>query len=129
MAVVAFVPVRGGSKSIPLKNIRNFCGCPLIYWNLKALEEAPEVDHVMVATDSPQIREVVESFAFSKVLLFDRSAGSACDIVSTETAMFDYLNRDGSWTTYKHVFVLTQASAPLARRVDFSGALKHVTIG
>src|SRR5690554_7332870 len=116
MAVVAFVPVRGGSKSIPLKNIRNFCGRPLIYWNLKALEEAPEVDHVVVATDSPQIREVVKGFAFSKVLLFDRSAESASDTASTETAMFDYLDRDGSRWTDKDVFVLAQATSPLTRR-------------
>lgn len=129
MAVVAFVPVRGGSKSIPLKNIRNFCGRPLIYWNLKALEEAPEVDHVVVATDSPQIREVVKGFAFSKVLLFDRSAESASDTASTETAMFDYLDRDGSRWTDKDVFVLAQATSPFTRREDFSGALQHFSEG
>ena len=66
MAVIAFIPVRGGSKSIPLKNIKSFCGKPLIYWNLKALEEAPSVDRVVVSTDSQAIRDVVESFGFSK---------------------------------------------------------------
>lgn len=129
MAVVAFVPVRGGSKSIPLKNIRSFCGRPLIYWNLKALEEAPEVDHVVVATDSSQIREVVESFALSKVLLFDRSAESASDTASTEAAMFDYLDRDGSRWARNDVFVLAQATSPLTRREDFSGALQHFSEG
>ena len=37
MSVIAFIPARGGSKSIPEKNIKFFCGKPLIYWNLHEL--------------------------------------------------------------------------------------------
>ena len=44
--VTAFIPVRGGSKSIPLKNIRPFLGKPLVWWNLRALEDCPGVDRV-----------------------------------------------------------------------------------
>ena len=36
--VVAFIPVRGGSKSIPLKNIKPLCNKPLVCWNIEALE-------------------------------------------------------------------------------------------
>ena len=36
---VAFIPVRGGSKSIPLKNIKRIAGKPLIYWTAKAASE------------------------------------------------------------------------------------------
>ena len=53
--VTAFIPVRGGSKSIPLKNIRPFCGKPLVWWSLKALEDCAAVDRVVVATDSDEI--------------------------------------------------------------------------
>ena len=55
MSVIAFIPARGGSKSIPGKNIKNFCGKPLIYWNLSALEKSELVDEVVVATDSEKI--------------------------------------------------------------------------
>ena len=60
MSVIAFIPARGGSKSIPGKNIKNFCGKPLIYWNLFALEKSELVDEIVVATDSEKIFKKVE---------------------------------------------------------------------
>ena len=56
--VVAFIPVRGGSKSIPLKNIKPFCGKPLVCWNIEALANCSEVDEIIVATDSDKIEEI-----------------------------------------------------------------------
>ena len=41
---IAFIPVRCGSKSIPFKNIKEFCGKPLVYWNLEALEKSNNID-------------------------------------------------------------------------------------
>ena len=61
MKTIAFIPVRGGSKSIPLKNIKSFCGKPLVCWNIEALEVCPEVDEVIVATDSDDIWNTVKS--------------------------------------------------------------------
>ena len=43
---VAFIPVRGGSKSIPLKNIKLMNGRPLIYWTLDATVNCAEIDIV-----------------------------------------------------------------------------------
>ena len=74
MSVIAFIPARGGSKSIPGKNIKDFCGKPLIYWNLFALEKSELVDEIIVATDSKQIFKIVNEFNFSKVKLYNRSA-------------------------------------------------------
>ena len=42
MKTIAFIPVRGGSKSIPLKNIKPFCGKPLVCWNIEALENCKD---------------------------------------------------------------------------------------
>ena len=64
--VIAFIPVRGGSKSIPLKNIKPFCGKPLVCWNIEALEQCNEVDEIIVATDSDNIEETVTSRAYKK---------------------------------------------------------------
>ena len=49
---VAFIPVRGGSKSIPLKNIKPINGRPLVYWTIKAACDCKYIDMVYVATDS-----------------------------------------------------------------------------
>ena len=41
---ISIVPVRIGSKSIPEKNIKNFCGKPLIYWTLESLQKSKNID-------------------------------------------------------------------------------------
>ena len=68
MSVIAFIPVRGGSKSIPGKNIKIFCGKPLVYWNLLALQQSHLVDEIVVATDCKNIYDTVTNFNFSKPL-------------------------------------------------------------
>lgn len=119
--VIAFIPARGGSKSIPLKNIRNFCGQPLIYWNLKALSLVEEVDVVYVSTDSPEIEEVIEGFNFDKVKIFRRGADSASDTASTESAVLEFL--ESKVFPEDAIFMLTQATSPLTSRGDFSRAI------
>lgn len=79
---VAFIPVRGGSKSIPLKNIKLFNGKPLVYWTVKAACGCQYIDKVYVATDSSRIKEAVEEFEnerdfFRKIKVIGRSAESA----------------------------------------------------
>ena len=57
MTNIAFIPVRGGSKSIPLKNIKLLAGKPLVYWNIKALENCKSVDKIVVAIKTRQETE------------------------------------------------------------------------
>lgn len=110
---VAFIPVRGGSKSIPLKNIRPICGRPLVYWTVKAACLCRFIDKVYVATDSDRIRETVEAFlpenrAFEKVEVIGRSAQSASDTASTESAMLEFAQK----FSFDNI-VLVQATSPL----------------
>ena len=73
MSVIAFIPARGGSKSIPKKNIKSFCGKPLIFWNLQELQKSV-VKEIIVATDNEEIKDIVNSFNFSKVKLYNRNS-------------------------------------------------------
>lgn len=117
---VAFIPVRGGSKSIPLKNIKLISGKPLVYWTLKAACGCKYIDKVYVATDSDKIWKTVEQFKgdieksiFSKVEIIGRSAESASDTASTELAMLEFAE--------KYEFdnlVLIQATSPLLTSDD-----------
>ena len=59
---VVFIPVRGGSKSIPLKNIRKINGRPLVYWTLDAAVNSPKTDRVYLCTDSAAIKEKVNEY-------------------------------------------------------------------
>ena len=116
--IVAFIPVRGGSKSIPLKNIRNFCGKPLVYWSVKAAAECQLIDEVYVSTDSDVIKREVENFGMDKVFVIPRSAESACDEAKTETAMLEFaLSCDFS------DIILIQATSPLLESEDLSGGV------
>ena len=55
--VLALIPARGGSKSVPKKNIRKFRDHPLIAYTIAACALAERVDRVVVSTDSEEIRE------------------------------------------------------------------------
>ena len=125
--IVAFLPVRGGSKSIPLKNIKPFCGKPLVCWNIEALEVCSAVDEVIVATDSDEIEQVVISRNYSKTHVYRRLAENACDTASTESVMLEYIKyADLSSDT---IFILAQATSPLTLTIHFSEALQQYAKG
>ncbi len=113
---VAFIPVRGGSKSIPLKNIREIAGKPLVYWVAKAANDCPDIEKVFVATDSAKIKKVVEDLELEKVCVIGRSVSSATDTATTESAMLEFAQK------YKFSnIVLIQATSPLLTSKDLSG--------
>ena len=125
--VIAFIPVRGGSKSIPLKNIKPLCGKPLVCWNIEALEACPEVGEVIVATDSDEIWKTVESKNYKKTKLYRRSAENACDTASTESVMLEYIKYAN--LPKEDVFMLVQATSPLTESIHFSEALQKYASG
>ena len=61
MNVVTVIPARGGSKSIPLKNIKKLNGKPLIDYSIKYSLSCSLVNQTIVSTDSPQIAEIAKS--------------------------------------------------------------------
>lgn len=54
------IPARGGSKRIPRKNIREFCGKPMIQYSIDAALESAFFDHVVVSTDCEEIAKIAE---------------------------------------------------------------------
>lgn len=120
---LAFVPVRGGSRSIPLKNIKPLNGRPLIYWSLVSLQNCDQIDEIIVATDSAEIKTTVEGFHFKKVRFYDRAAQNAQDTSSTESVMLEYLKAEPLKS--QDIFVLVQATNPFSTVEDFNGALNQ----
>lgn len=127
MKRIAFIPVRGGSKSIPLKNIKPFCGKPLVCWNIEALERCSEVDEIIVATDSDDIWRTVETQHYYKTKLYRRSAENACDTASTESVMLEYIKY--AQLPKDDIFMLVQATSPLTQTEHFSEALQKYANG
>lgn len=117
---VAFIPVRGGSKSIPLKNIKPINGKPLVYWSIRAACNCKYIETVYVATDSDKIKETIKSFKsilgtklFDKVKIIDRSPETACDTASTELALLEFANN----YDFDNI-ILIQATSPLLSSND-----------
>jgi N-acylneuraminate cytidylyltransferase len=62
MQVLALIPARGGSKSIPRKNIRRFAGYPLVAYSIAAGLAAKTVDRVLVSTDDAEIASIARQY-------------------------------------------------------------------
>lgn len=119
---IAFIPVRGGSKSIPLKNIKPFCGKPLVYWNIEALENCKDIDTIVVATDSNKIEKIINAYNYKKVKIYNRSPENASDTASTESVMLEYIAHAKMHEST--TFMVVQATSPLTQTQHFAEALQ-----
>ena len=59
---IAVIPARGGSKRIPRKNIKYFCGKPMIAWSIDVAKMSGLFDHIIVSTDDVEIVEVAKQW-------------------------------------------------------------------
>lgn len=60
--VLAIIPARGGSQRIPEKNIKEFCGQPMISWPLSVLKDSSIAHDIIVSTDSREIAKIAEKY-------------------------------------------------------------------
>ena len=60
--VIAVIPARGGSKSVPGKNIRSLGGKPLLAWSIEVARQVSEIDRIIVSTDDAQIASVGRAY-------------------------------------------------------------------
>lgn len=117
---VAFIPVRGGSKSIPLKNIKLMNGRPLLYWVLDSADRCNGIDKIIVSTDCGQIAEAAKAFGSDKLIVTGRSEEVSTDTASTESTMLEFA-RSYDFET----IVLIQATSPLLRKEDLDEGLSR----
>ena len=122
---IAFIPVRGGSKSIPLKNIKILNGKPLVYWTAKAACQAACIDKVIIATDSQKIKNTVKEFCFDKLEIYERIEQNSQDNSSTESVMLEYINQSN--LNDKSYFFLIQATSPLLNSKHIDEMYKYFT--
>jgi N-acylneuraminate cytidylyltransferase len=78
---IAVIPARGGSKRIPRKNIKLFCGKPMIAWSIEAAKASCLFDHIVVSTDDNEIAEVAKQWGAE--VPFMRPAVLADDYAAT----------------------------------------------
>jgi N-acylneuraminate cytidylyltransferase len=78
---IAVIPARGGSKRIPRKNIKKFCGKPMIAYSIEAAVRCRLFDQVIVSTDDQQIARIATEYGAS--VPFDRPAELSDDHTPT----------------------------------------------
>jgi pseudaminic acid cytidylyltransferase len=59
---ICIIPARGGSKRIPRKNIKDFCGKPMIAWSIEAAKKSNIFSKILVSTDDEEIASLAKSF-------------------------------------------------------------------
>jgi pseudaminic acid cytidylyltransferase len=87
---VCIIPARGGSKRIPKKNIRDFCGKPMIARSIEAAESAGIFDRIIVTTDADEIAVVAK--ACGAEVPFMRPSELSDDHASTDAVVIHALN-------------------------------------
>jgi len=116
--LIAFIPARAGSKSIPNKNIKDFNGKPLIHWVINAALNCDLIDHVYVSTNGSEIAEKVKIISNPKLSVVNRSEETSTDAASTESAMLEFSNNH----KFEHI-ILIQPTSPLLHYSELKKAI------
>lgn len=90
MSMLAIIPARGGSKRIPRKNIKEFCGKPIINYSIEAALKSEIFDEVMVSTDDTEIAEIAKK-AGAKVPFY-RGEQASSDVATTADVLLEVLS-------------------------------------
>jgi CMP-N-acetylneuraminic acid synthetase len=118
MKIVALVPMRHHSQRVPGKNYRLLAGRPLFHYIVETLLAVPEVDQVVVDTDSQPVVDGLHT-AFPQVRVIDRPVHLRGDDVSmNDVLLYDTAQVDADF------YLQTHSTNPLLRPGTISGALK-----
>lgn len=116
MKIMAVVPMRGGSKSIPYKNIADLNGKPLCYYTINELLKVEQIDKVVVSTENEKIKGVVNQLFNGKVFILDRPAELASDTATSEVVLSHVIEKIGQDYDYT---LFAQCTSPLTEATDF----------
>ncbi|MBE1302207.1 MAG: pseudaminic acid cytidylyltransferase [Alteromonadaceae bacterium] len=121
---LAIIPARGGSKRIPKKNIRAFCGKAIIEYSISTAIRSGLFDRVVVSTDCEAIAQVA-SFAGAEVPFF-RSSELSDDHTGVLPVIADTLRKLKINELHKSEFCCLYATAPFVRMSDLRAGLLYL---
>ncbi len=118
MNTVAVIPARGGSKRIPRKNVRPFCGKPIIAYSIEAAQQTGLFDQVIVSTDDEEIADVARQYG--AVVPFMRPAAIADDSAGVMAVVAHALRELEKSGRRPAEVCLIYATAPLMQSSDIT---------
>jgi N-acylneuraminate cytidylyltransferase len=124
---IAVIPARCGSKRIPSKNIKDFCGKPMIAWSIEVAKASELFDHIIVSTDDAEIAEVAKRWGaevpfMRPVELSDDYAGTT-EVIAHATQW----SLDHGWPVTAVCCIY--ATAPLVQAEDLKRGLEALESG
>jgi len=124
MKNIALIPLRGGSKGIPRKNLKEINGRPLCSYAINAALKSERIHEVWMSTDDNEIIDFVNS-EFPKVNIRIRPDEFATDTATTESVILDLINSNHFKPTDQ--LILIQATSPLVTSKDLDEALLQLS--
>jgi len=124
--VVAVIPARGGSKSVPGKNIRPLGGKPLLAWAIDVARQVGEIDRVIVSTDDSQIGAVGRDHGAE---VYARPPHLATDDALVIDALKDLLRVLQEERETPEWIILLEPTCPLRTADDVRDCLKLIATG
>lgn len=110
---LAIIPARGGSKRIPRKNIKMFCGYPIIKYSIQAAFQSKLFDEVMVSTDDNEIAKI--ALTYDVKVPFLRSAETSNDSSTTDQVINEVLSEYKKKGTEFNYFCCIYPTAPFIK--------------
>lgn len=121
--ILAIIPARSGSKGIRNKNIRDFCGKPLLAYTIEAALKSKMLDRVIVSTDSEQYAQIARTYGAEVPFLRPKSlARDTTPIVDT---ILDVLKKLRGRDTHNPDYImLLQPTSPLRTARDIQACVR-----
>jgi CMP-N-acetylneuraminic acid synthetase len=120
---LAIIPARGGSKRLPKKNIKHFCGKPLIQWTIECAKSCSDIEEVIVSTDCPDIAAISRA-AGAKVPFMRPS-----DLAADQSSSFELVKHAINFYAQKDVkiknIILLQPTSPLRTTKNLQEAINR----
>jgi len=121
---LAIIPARGGSKRIPQKNSKLFCGKPMISWSIEAAIESHCFDRIIVSTDDSDIADIAKYYGAE--VPFMRPRELADDYTATRPVVNHAIEQATNlWGKPKYVCCI-YATAPFLTSTDIQQAFEKL---
>jgi CMP-N,N'-diacetyllegionaminic acid synthase len=121
--VIAVIPARGGSKSVPGKNIRPLQGKPLLAWSISVAQEVSEIDRIIVSTDDAEIAAVARTHGAEVYARPPQLATDEALVIDALKNLLHTLQSEGETIEW---VILLEPTCPLRIADDVQACLKLV---
>lgn len=120
MNIIAIIPARGGSKGLPLKNIRPLNGVPLVATSILAAKQSKYINSIYVSTDNDDIKSVSIKYGAHVI---ERPADISGDTASSESALIHVIKELEKQKIQTDLIVFLQCTAPFLTAQDIDGTI------